>query len=239
MFSRVRGLHHPMRARWMTTVLAVLVAAVLGGGIAAAATHGSSHPTNPQRAAGPTVPPARPSSTSVPSRAATPASPNAPVNVDVFSPSPNWFWVPDAAAGTGPVDIQEAAALDGVSTLSSVGLAQLGFVRGITRQWQSDDTILVDLVYTFRTAAGARAYATSTVHARAIDPAFTAVQPAAGSPSGAVSYTTTSAGSHSRVTVFAAGPHAVVMGLVENGTVPDATQLAQFAAAQAAVSDRR
>jgi hypothetical protein len=151
-------------------------------------------------------------------------------------PPPTWDWVPDATANTGPVDVTKAAELDGVSALSSVGLAQLGFVRGITRQWQDDGTILVDLVYTFRTPPGATAYASATAGSRSHDSAFTTAAPGAGAPAGSVSFTTSSAGSHSRVLVFAVGTHAVVLGLVQNGASPDPALLAQLGAQQAAVS---
>lgn len=240
---------HP-RTRWASALLAALVLVILGSGIATAVVRsGSSKDT---KASAPATQPATPSpitsspagsasvgtSSSVPAGASSPPppSPTAPPNPDIFVPPASWFWVPDATAGTGPVDVTRAAALDGVSALSSVGLTQLGFVRGVTRQWQDNGTILVDLVYTFQTAAGATSYAASTAAARASDSTFTAVPTGAGSPPGAVSFTTVSAASHSRVTIFSTGTHAVVLGLVQNGAVPDAGVLAQFAAAQAAVS---
>jgi hypothetical protein len=245
------------RTRWASALLAALVLVILGGGIATAVARSGSSNDSSSSAPGPTSSsasgPASAGTSSAPttSGAASPgaassvpatgssapiASPTAPANGDLFVPPASWFWVPDSTAGTGPVDVTRAAELDGVSALSSVGLSQLGFVRGVTRQWQDDGTILVDLVYTFQNDTGARSYAASTAAARASDSTFTSVPAGAGSPAGAVSFTTVSAESHSRVIVFSAGTHAVVLGLVQNGAVPDAGVLAQFAAAQAAVS---
>ena len=225
--------------------LALAIVALLGGAIAAAVVRpGGGGDAKARAVPGPASTTTSAPGPSPPSASAGPLlTPSAsgpgqlvPGNADLFTPPANWVWVPDASAGTGPVDVNKAAALDGVSALSAVGLRELGFVRGVTRQWQDNGVILVDLVYTFTTAQGASEYSATTAGSRAQDPSFSAADPGPGAPPGAVSFTTSAGGSLSRVLIVTSGVHAVVIGLVQPRTPPDAHTLADLASEQVAFS---
>ena len=219
---------------WRTgAVLTVVIAGLLAGGIAVAVDRGSDSDTSsapkPSTSATPS-----PRPTPTPSPSATPAPPNP----DLFTPPNIFVYVPDDTAGTGPIDAAQAAALDGTGALSEVGLQQLGFVRGVSRQWVAEPTVLVDLVYTFATPAQAKAYVTTLSAARKADTAYTTTPTPAGAPAGASTYANSTNGSNSATMVFASGSHAVVIGLVVTNAAPDTTVLAALASDQAAYSDR-
>lgn len=237
--------------RGTTTALGLAIVVVLGGAIAAVATHTSS---GGDRVAAKDAPP--PSGSPVPVSSATsgfpvpastppaallpttPAVPTetAPPDADVLTPPATFQWVPDATAGTGAVDAARAAALDGTGTLSKVGFEQLGFVRGVSRQWDDGQNVLVDLVYTFTNSSGAQAYVNSTVAARRTDPQYQAQPVPAGAPPGTVALSNTVQGSTSVVLLYTVGVHAVVLGLVRSGTAPDPAVLGALAALQAQTS---
>jgi hypothetical protein len=221
---------------WRTgAVLMVVIVGMLAGGIAVAVDRGSDSDASsaPSHSASAT-PSATPTPSPTPSQSATPAPPNP----DLFTPPDEFVFVPDETAGTGPIDAAKAAELDGTGALSQVGLQQLGFVRGVSRQWHAEPTVLVDLVYTFATSAQAKSYVKTLAAARKADPEYTSAPTPAGAPEGASTYLNSENGSNSATMVFASGSHAVVIGLVVANATPDTTTLATLAADQAAYSER-
>lgn len=215
-------------------VLALAIVVILVVGIVFAAVHDPSD-SKPKAGSSPSANP--PASTSpTPTASATPTPTAAPANPDLFDPPASFVWVPDDVAGTGAIDAAAAAALDGTGPLSQVGLQQLGFVRGVSRQWQDSPTVLIDLVYTFKQASQARTYVSTAVAARRADPEFAVVATPAGAPAGTTTFTNSANGSNSVAMIFASGTHVVVIGFVTAGSKPDPSRLVVLAAQQAALS---
>jgi hypothetical protein len=70
--------------------------------------------------------------------------------------------VPDKAAGTGPIDLTKAAAIDSGHSRPTAAdkkpMKDLGFVRGLSRAWDDGQRTVVVYVYEWGTSASARAF---------------------------------------------------------------------------------
>ena len=216
---------------WQLAVLVAILLAVFGGGIAVAVDRGSSSSDTSGRPAS--------SATNTPT-ASAPASAAAPANADLFSPPAGYSWIPDASAGTGAITLDQATKLDGGANLSQANLQQLGFVRGMSRQWAGPTAtapFLVDVVYTFTQPGQASAYASAVNTARRADPGYSVITAPASAPAQSVLFTDPAG---NLVIVFASGKHTVLMGLFASSTTgaakPDPGQLAALAAGQASIS---
>lgn len=137
----------------------VLVAALGATVLVASAAIAVSHGGSPKHRADGT--PVTPSSSS-PSPSAAAVHGAAAYLVDVASVLPAYRRVPDKLAGTGPMRVADAAAIDNAGRAPTAkqeqALRALGYVGGQSRAWDDGVRTIVGYAYEWRTDNGARAF---------------------------------------------------------------------------------
>lgn len=186
-----------------------------------------------------TVPP--PEATGSPTGIATPTPTPSPTEDDsdplartLVDPPPPYERVADANSGTGPLDLEAAAIVDGGGALSEVGLRRLGFEEGYSRQWASGEMVLVALVYSFDSEEGAQVYVEQAAQARTDGENFQRAP--APDIDDAVAFRSVGQPNTARVAIFPVDNRAFVLGLVGPGEGPSQGSLELLAEAQEAAA---
>lgn len=141
-------------------VAAACAAVLLAGSVAAVARAGDSAPVRHALA---TPTPSHPSS-AAPKPEPKPAPPPTPgeLIVPLDTKLPAYVRVTDAVAGTGPIDLTKAAAIDSghhkPTAADKKTMRDLGFVRGQSRAYDDGQRTVVVYVYEWSTSASARAF---------------------------------------------------------------------------------
>lgn len=98
-----------------------------------------------------------------PSTSSTPGKPDSPDDylVDLAAVVPGYTRLGDRFAGAGPMGLEEAAVIEAGGSPTEedrAALRDLGFVRGHSRAWRSDEGVFVVVVYEWKDREGPRKF---------------------------------------------------------------------------------